>query len=235
MSTRRDFIRTTAGAGVGVAVASAVPARVGASAPAVHGIRRVTPVSVASANGLGAVETALRELAGGASTIEAVVSGVNLVELDPDDQSVGYGGRPNADGVVQLDASVMHGPTRGAGAVAALEGVKTPSRVALDVMRYTDHVLLVGEGARRFALSMGHPMEELLTEASRRDWVAWRAGMSDQDDYLTAGESAEPVPGEPGGGGMEDWQLLELGVLEGSAMDRAWGTINCCIVEPSRV
>lgn len=232
MSTRRDFIRTTTGAGVGAALASTAPGRILASAPAVHLKRRVTPVSVASSNGLQAVDTALRELAGGATTIDAVVAGVNHVELDPEDQSVGYGGRPNADGVVQLDSSVMHGPTRGAGAVGALEGIKTPSRVALDVMRYTDHVFLVGRGAQSFAVSMGHALEDLLTEQSRRDWIAWRARLSDGDDYLTAEESGEPVSSGPGGGDMEDWELLELGILDGNAMERAWGTINCSIVDP---
>ncbi|HSR41929.1 MAG TPA: N(4)-(beta-N-acetylglucosaminyl)-L-asparaginase, partial [Longimicrobiales bacterium] len=232
MTTRRDFLRTTTGAGVGAVLASTTPGRL-TGAPAVHLRRRVTPVAVASANGLEAVETAIRELAAGASTIDAVVAGVNLVEVDPEDQSVGYGGRPNADGVVQLDSSLMHGPTRGAGAVAALEGFKRPSLVALDVMRHTDHVLLVGEGAHRFAVSMGHPVEDLLTEESRRDWIAWRARMSDDDDYLTPEESGEPGVGGGGGGReMEDWQLLELGILDGSDMDRAWGTINCNIVDP---
>lgn len=237
MTTRRDFLRTTTGAGVGAAVGVGAlgpgPGRLD-GAPAV--LRpRATPVAVASSNGIPAVETALEELAGGASTVEAVVAGVNRVELDPDDMSVGYGGLPNADGVVQLDSSVMHGPTRGAGAVGALEGFRTPSRVALDVMRHTDHVFLVGEGARRFALSMGHEPQELLTEAARRRWVSWRARLSEADDYLVPEESGEPMGGDPSGGPdpeLEDWELLEVGLLDSADGVRPWGTINCNIVSP---
>ena len=143
------------------------------AAPAVH-VGRLRPTAIASSNGTAAVAEAVRILQGGGDTLDAVVRGVNIVELDPNDTSVGYGGLPNEEGVVQLDASVMHGPTRGAGAVAALEGVRTPSRVAVAVMRHTDHVLLVGDGARRFATRMGFDTnEELLTEQSTRIWREW--------------------------------------------------------------
>ncbi|MBI4541440.1 MAG: isoaspartyl peptidase/L-asparaginase, partial [Gemmatimonadetes bacterium] len=91
----------------------------------------------------------------GVDTLDAAVEAAKIQELDPDDNSVGYGGLPNADGVVQLDASCMHGPTKRAGAVAALEGIKTPSEVAKLVLRYTNHILLVGEGAQRFAVQFG--------------------------------------------------------------------------------
>jgi N4-(beta-N-acetylglucosaminyl)-L-asparaginase len=188
-------------------------------------IRRVTPTCIASANGLAAVSRAIEELAGGAETIDAIVRGVNLVEEDPNDMSVGYGGLPNEDGVVQLDASLMHGRTRGAGAVAALEGIKRPSLVALDVMRYTDHHLLVGEGAQRFAVSMGHEVENLLTDAARQRWIEWRARLSDQDDYLLPEESGEPLEGfrEPGEFGD--------GLLDSHDGYRPQGTINCDIVD----
>ncbi|MDX1493077.1 MAG: N(4)-(beta-N-acetylglucosaminyl)-L-asparaginase [Longimicrobiales bacterium] len=223
MTTRRDFIRTSAGVGAGAAL-GAFPSKL-EGAPAVI-VRRATPTCVASGNGLAAVSRAIEELANGASTIEAVVAGVNLVEEDPDDSSVGYGGLPNADGIVQLDSSLMHGPTRGAGAVAALEGIKRPSLVALDVMRYTDHHLLVGEGAQRFAISMGHRIEDLLTEESRQRWVEWRARLSDSDDYLTPSESGERI-GEPyrSPGDFGD------GLLDSHDGYRPQGTINCDIVD----
>jgi N4-(beta-N-acetylglucosaminyl)-L-asparaginase len=227
MSTRRDFLRTTAGAGVGLGVSVATPlaAAPGIFAPTV--LRsRITPVCVASGNGLAAAARAMEELAGGATTVEAVVRGVNLVEEDPDDSSVGYGGLPNAEGVVQLDASVMHGPTRGAGAVAALEGIMRPSLVALDVMRYTGHVLLVGDGAQRFARSMGHRVEDLLTDEARRRWVEWRARLSEGDDYLTPEESIERFEGRPfrPAGGYGD------GLLDSHDGVRPQGTINCNLV-----
>ncbi|MGD2069300.1 MAG: N(4)-(beta-N-acetylglucosaminyl)-L-asparaginase [Gemmatimonadota bacterium] len=236
MTTRRDFLKTTTGVGVGAAI-GVRPGRIVDGAPALH-LQRTTPVAVASANGLGAVETALAELAAGASTVDAVVRGVNQVEEDPEDTSVGYGGLPNAHGVVQLDSSVMHGPSRGAGAVAALEDFINPSRVALDVMRYTDHVLLVGEGAHEFALSMGYEPRNLLTEETRRIWVRWRARLSDEDDWLTPAESGEPVEGLPERGGgtggaldQEEWELLEKGMLDSADGYRPYGTINCNLVD----
>lgn len=222
MGTRRDFIRTSAGVGAGAALGGFPKVLEGA--PHVV-LRRVTPTCVASANGLAAVARAIEELAAGADTIDAVVRGVNLVEEDPEDSSVGYGGLPNADGVVQLDASLMHGPTRGAGAVAALEGIKRPSLVALDVMRYTDHHLLVGEGAQRFAISMGHPIEDLLTEESRRRWIEWRARMTDGDDYLTPEQSGERI------GEFRDPSEYGDGLLDSHDGVRPQGTINCDIVD----
>ncbi|HET9013010.1 MAG TPA: N(4)-(beta-N-acetylglucosaminyl)-L-asparaginase [Gemmatimonadaceae bacterium] len=119
-----------------------------------------------------------------ADPLDAAIAGVNIQELDPEDQSVGLGGLPNADGVVQLDASVMHGPTRRAGAVGALEDIATPSLVAKAVMDYTDHVMLVGAGARRFALEMGFTPQNLLTEKSRQAWLRWRANLNRDDAWL---------------------------------------------------
>jgi len=224
MASRRDFLKATAGAGA-AAAAGLGSARPLLGAPAV--LRgAVTPVSVASGNGLEAVATAIRVVDGGGDTLDAVVQGVNIVERDPNDASVGYGGLPNLDGVVQLDSSVMHGPSRGAGAVACLEGIKTPSLVAMDVMRYTDHVLLVGKGAQRFAVSMGHQVENLLTERSRRRWIEWRATMSDRDDYLTPEETghgnSEPFEGEDDYG---------LGILDSHDGVRPQGTINCNVID----
>ena len=135
---------------------------------------------------------------GGTDTLDAAVEGVKIQELDPEDNSVGYGGLPNEEGVVQLDASCMHGPTRRAGGVAALEGIKTPSEVARLVLKYTDHILLVGEGAKRFALSYGFKEEDLLTPESRQLWLEWRANRSQDDDWLDVPEK-EPMVARPTG------------------------------------
>ncbi len=178
------------------APSSSGPDSVSSSGPASRaGVR--LPVAIASGNGAAAVEHAITVLRETGDTLEAVVGGVGLVEADPEDSSVGYGGLPNAAGAVQLDSQVWHGPTRGVGAVAALEGYMHPSRVAVAVMRYTDHVLLLGEGASRFAAEMGFESRDLLTAESRRRWLAWRAGLSDGDDYLTPEQSHEPVDGFP--------------------------------------
>src|SRR5256884_9337496 len=112
-----------------------------------------------------------------------------IQELDPNDDSVGYGGLPNAAGVVQLDASCMHGPTRRAGAVGALEGIKTPSEVAKLVLKYTNNILLVGEGAKQFALQYGFKEENLQTEHARTGWLHWRANLNPTDDYLDVPET----------------------------------------------
>ncbi len=142
------------------------------------------PVVVGSANGLKAAELALARMRAGADPLDAVIAGVNLVEDDPKDMSVGYGGIPNEEGVVQLDSSVMHGPTARAGAVAALEGIKNPSKVAKAVMETTDHILLVGPGARRFAEMNGFPVENLLTDKARKVWLYWKQNLSAKDKWL---------------------------------------------------
>ena len=152
------------------------------------------PVVIASANGIRGVALAYDKIARqSADTLDAIIAGVNIQELDPDDQSVGLGGLPNEDGVVQLDASCMHGPTKRAGAVGALEDIATPSLVAKAVMDYTDHIMLVGAGAKKFALEIGFKEQNLLTEKSRRDWLHWKACLNPADAWLdTPGESAPP-------------------------------------------
>lgn len=154
--------------------------------------------AVSSSNGLPAVNRAMELVLGGTDTLDAAIEGVKIQELDPADNSVGFGGLPNEDGVVQLDASCMHGPTRRAGAVAALEGIKTPSEVARLVLKYTDHILLVGEGAKRFALSYGFEEENLLTPESRQLWLTWRANRGGDDDWLDVPEN-EPQVARPTG------------------------------------
>jgi len=142
------------------------------------------PVAVGSSNGLRAVARAVERMGTGADPLDAALEGVNIIEDDPNDMTVGYGGVPNEDGVVQLDACVMHGPTAKAGAVAALEGVKNPSKLAKLIMETTDHVLLVGPGARRFADVNGFPHENLLTEKARKVWLYWKQNLSPLDKWL---------------------------------------------------
>ena len=183
--SRRTFLGASGFAAATVALpsGSAAVLRRGASQPA----------AISSSNGLAAVNRAMELVLGGSDTLDAAIEGVKIQELDPKDNSVGYGGLPNEDGIVQLDASCMHGPTRRAGAVAALEGIKTPSEVARLVLKYTDHLLLVGEGAKRFALSYGFKEEELLTPESRQLWLTWRANRGHDDDWLDVPENERLV------------------------------------------
>ena len=118
------------------------------------------------------------------SLLDAIELSANVTELDPEDTSVGYGGLPNMNGVVQLDASIMNGSDHNCGSVACIEGIKTPSSVARLVMERTDHIHLVGKGAQDFALMHGFKIENLLTENTRKIWVKWRENLSDKDDYL---------------------------------------------------
>ncbi len=180
--SRRDFLGTAASTAAGAALA-----RPAAAMPWITVAERTPPaaaaraVVVGSANGHDAdasgkrgIQVAYDLLARGGDPLDAVIAGVNVVELNPEDQSVGLGGLPNEDGVVQLDASCMHGPTKRAGAVACLERIATPSLVARAVMDHTDHVLLVGDDALRFARRMGFAEQELLTEKSRQTWLRWK-------------------------------------------------------------
>ncbi|HYT63550.1 MAG TPA: isoaspartyl peptidase/L-asparaginase, partial [Gemmatimonadales bacterium] len=187
--TRRDFLRSAAG-GAAASTLMGIPHAMRPVRPLPPPSRwAAKPVAIASANGLRAVQKAFDLLMQGADTLDAVVEGVKIQELDPSDDSVGYGGLPNAEGVVQLDASCMHGPTKRAGAVGCLENIKTPSEVAKLVLKYTNHVFLVGEGAKRFALSYGFKEEDLMTEHSREAWLRWRANLSPNDNYLDVPDS----------------------------------------------
>jgi N4-(beta-N-acetylglucosaminyl)-L-asparaginase len=180
--SRRDFVKTGA--------ALAIPHAMRPVRPLPPQSRwAAKPVAVASANGLRGVQKAFDMLMQGADTLDSVVEGVKIQELDPNDDSVGYGGLPNADGVVQLDASCMHGPTKRAGAVGCLEGIKTPSEVAKLILKYTNHIFLVGEGAKRFALSYGFKEEDLMTEHSREAWLRWRANLNPEDNFLDVPDS----------------------------------------------
>jgi len=212
-NSRRHFLKTTAAASVGAATLGSAPRVVGARTP--KAIRRADgPVVISSRNGMNAVERAMEVINSGSDALDAVVAGVNLVEEDPKDTSVGYGGLPNANGVVQLDSAVMHGPTGRAGSVACIEGIKYPSKVAKLVLERTDHVNLVGKGAQEFAVMHGFPIENLLTERAREMWVRWRENLSDRDDYLPPHEADDASIGS-------DYQ----------PQHRTWGTIHCSAID----
>src|SRR6202047_5371827 len=161
------FGRTPAPAGANDAAYAAIPAAQGKR-----------PIIISSANGVNALGRGMEILKKGGDTLDAVVAAVTIVEDDPNDDSVGYGGLPNEEGEVELDASVMHGPTGRAGSVASVRRIKNVSRLAKTVMERTNHVMIVGDGARRFAVDEGFEEMNLLTEHSRKIWLAWKASTS---------------------------------------------------------
>jgi len=165
-------------------------------APQVVAQSRPKNIVISSANGVAACAKAMQVIKSGGDTLDAVIAGVNIVELDPNDTSVGYGGLPNEDGVVELDACCMHGPTRRGGSVGAIRGIKTPSKIAQLVMAETDHMMLVGEGALRFAKAYGFPEEDLLTDKSRLAWRMWKREMRDKNGHSNweSGVDGPPKP-----------------------------------------
>jgi N4-(beta-N-acetylglucosaminyl)-L-asparaginase len=218
---RRDFVRTSAFAGLTLAGTKSSVLQF----PNILAQSAVKPIVISSANGnrfknggdMTAMQKAFTMITQGADVLDAVIAGVNIVELDPLDDSVGYGGLPNADGVVQLDSSCMHGPKKRAGAVAALEGVRTPSLVAKAVLETTDHHLLVGKGAQSFARNMGFKIEDdLNTDHSRELWLEWKR-RTDPAHYLDPKARSEV------------WHREGLKMVREGLIDREhyYGTINC--------
>ncbi|MGD8320039.1 MAG: isoaspartyl peptidase/L-asparaginase [Gemmatimonadota bacterium] len=180
---RRDFVKTSAAGLAAAAVPSALAAETPTRAPEVLRRAPSKPVLVADVSSIrfknggpeSAIERAFRGITGGEDMLDAMVAGVNIPEMDPEETGIGYGGLPNAYGVVQLDSCCMHGPNKWAGGVAAIEGVPTPSKVAQAVAEYTDHHLIVGQGATEFARDLGFEiMDDLNTERSRALWMEWR-------------------------------------------------------------
>ncbi len=165
---------------------------------AIHGRRAgrsVGPVMVGSPNGLPGMKLAWEGLLAGGHPLDAAIATVRVVEADPNDSSVGLGGLPNEDGVVQLDAACMDGETHNSGAVGAIENILHPSEVARLVMERTDHCQIFGEGAYRFARSYGHPHTELMTERTRKRWIRWKESMSDNDDRFAPRDPSEEKHG----------------------------------------
>ena len=173
---RRQFLKIASAAGLAGGMGAHPAAAL--AAPSL-------PVVISSSNGMKATAKAMEILKSGGKPLDAVIAGVNIVEDDPNDTSVGYGGLPNEECEVELDASVMDGLSCRCGAVGGLKEIKNPSRVARMVMDRTDHIFLVGEGALKFAARMGFKRENLLTEESRRRWVEWRSKISASDAWLT--------------------------------------------------
>ena len=185
--SRRRFVGAGAAAAASLTLDRSAGASVLREAGRVGQASAGRPVVISSANGIRGVARAYDMITHqNADTLDAIIAGVNIEELDPEDQFVGLGGLPNEEGVVQLDASCMHGPTRRAGAVGALEDIATPSLVAKAVMDHTDHIMLVGAGAKKFALEMGFKEQNLLTEKSRQDWLRWKACLNPADAWLDA-------------------------------------------------
>ena len=248
---RRDFVRATARVGI-AAAAPLSTGRIAAgqfAAPEVMIRGAARPLVISDASGIQfknggpecAVERAFRLITEGKDVLDALIAGVNIPELDPEETGIGYGALPNAEGVVQLDASCMHGPRRRAGGVAAIEGVRTPSLVAQAVMDQTDHHLLAGKGAQDFARAIGFSIDaDLNTEQSRRLWLEWRRRM-DPEHWLDPSKRApkkdkhdkDPGEAELSAVSRRDfgrraldagWSMVTDGLIPEGTF---WGTINC--------
>jgi N4-(beta-N-acetylglucosaminyl)-L-asparaginase len=237
--SRRDFIGAGAAAAAGVTlpkIAGAMPViTVRERSEPVAGAFAGRPVIVSAANGFDkdpsgkqGIRVAYDMLTRGSDPLEAIVAGVQIVELNPNDQSVGLAGLPNEDGVVQLDASCMHGPTKRAGSVGCLEDVAEAAAVAKAIMDHTDHIMLVGAGAKKFAIEMGFKTQNLLTEQSRRDWLRWKAKLNPSDNWL---DPVDPPPGPTAPAGAKrpspDNQYSGVHVYrDASGVPYTYGTIN---------
>lgn len=176
------------------------------------------PVLISSWNGVPALDCTAAMLSQSSDPLDALVAGIQLVEDDPEELSVGYGGLPNEDGEVELDAIVMHGPLHRSAAVAGVRRVRHVARLALEVLRRTDHSLIVGEGANKFARALGFPEENLLTEKSRKAWLDWKASLSTRDAWLSQAELAgekDPHTGDASRSGFG--QALWAGNVDPSA------------------
>ena len=244
-TSRRDFVKSAAAS---VAAATLVPSSAAAaapfSAPAVHTRHAVKPLVIADLSGYqfrnggreNAVERAFRGITSGEDVLDALIAGVNIPELDPTENGIGFGALPNADGVVQLDASVMHGPRRRAGAVASIEGVRTPSLVAKAVMDLTDHHLLVGADARTFARQVGFTVEDdLNTPESRRLWIEWKRRVDGERWLDPNGSGRRPRPGNRPAHERDPELAAGLSMVRDGLIREGsfWGTINCSGITPN--
>lgn len=239
---RRDFLS-------GIAVTSATIAAgqgtIHMPSPTKEVPRQSSPknIIICAANGYNHIDAGYEKLRSGVDTLDAALAVVSGPENDPNDDSVGLGGLPNEEGVVELDSCLMHGPTRRAGAVGALHDIKNASAVAKAVMEHTGHVMLVGEGATRFGLDVGFPKENLLTDRSRKIWLLWKETNSSQDWWGPGMDDPGWKPPAPLASELKDQPLhvqklyakaAELGIAPEDRMDAInkvlhppTGTINC--------
>lgn len=227
--TRRQFLKTSSVAGVGALGALGGVASASRAQPRAKGLDAPgSAVSISSGNGLDAVRRAVERINAGADPVLGVVEGVGIVEADENDMTVGYGGLPNERGVVQLDSSVMHGPTHKAGSVACIENIMHPAAVALKVLQTTDHVMIVGRGAYDFARAHGFPHEELLTDKARRAWLRWKQNQSERDDWLDPDQMDWNEDGtEVGAAGEQQPVPFTYGTIHCGAVDTN-GSVSAC-------
>src|SRR5580698_4650539 len=167
------------------------------------------PIMICAHNGLNYLDDGYAFLAAGGDTLDAALRVVKGPEDDPNDTSVGLGGIPNEEGVVELDACCMHGPTRRAGSVGGVRNIKNVSLVSKAVFEHTGHVMLVGEGAERFAVAVGFPRENLLTEHSRKVWLLWKEFHSNEDWW-------GPGPADP------HWQIPDSRANPDKPQSKLW-------------
>ena len=233
---RRTVLGGALAAGAAALACGATPARgsqQGSPGPKPRSARKDHPVLVGSANALAGMKLHYAKLVEGGDPLDVAIEVVKVTEADPEDDSVGLGGLPNADGVVQLDAACMYGPRHKSGAVACIENILHPSEVARLVLERTDHCILVGRGAYEFARMHGHPHTELLTEASRKTWLEWKETLSTTDDWLP------PPPKLPFEGALPPKAEKVARLDDPAARLRAWhlarptGTIHCSALAKS--
>ncbi len=250
---RRTFVKTGAAAAAGASLPRALHAeRPVPGAPGVLARRTRDPLLIADVSSIrfrnggteSAIERAYRGIEAGEDVLDALVSGVRIPELDPEETGIGYGGLPNASGVVQLDSCCMHGERRWAGGVAALEGVPTAAAVAQKVATLTDHHLLAGAGAKEFARDVGFEiMEDLNTERSRALWLEWRRRVDpehwlDPDERTGRGESAAGMTGRGRGrqaARAEAWYRAGRSMVRDGLIPEHsfWGTTNLNALTPA--
>ena len=207
--SRRDFVKTSVLGAVAAGVGTRSQAEDAKQDHEPQSGSYKRPIIVCANNGYAYLDDAFAFLKSGGDTLDAALKVVKGPEDDPNDTSVGLGGLPNEEGVVELDACCMHGPTRRAGSAGGVRNIKNVSLVSKAVFEHTGHVMLVGEGAERFAVAVGFPRENLLTDHSRKVWLLWKEFHSNQDWW-------GPGPADP------HWQAPDSGANPDKPQSKLW-------------